>query len=100
LKENKESKTQLNKYFELKTRLEKTGMSMDDPELFVQALEGARKFKVNPERVAMLATNFEASAAMQATRTVCQLCKVQARASHKRLRLGREATSNSQPDHI
>ena len=66
LKENKESITQLNKYCELKTRLEKTGMSMDDPELFAQALEGARKFKVNPERVAILATNFDASSAMQA----------------------------------
>ena len=39
---------------------------MDNPELFAQALEGARKFKVNPERVAMLATNFDASSAMQA----------------------------------
>ncbi len=66
LKEKNESITQLNKYCELKTRLEKTGMSMDDPELFAQALEGARKFKVNPERVAMLATNFDASSAMQA----------------------------------
>jgi hypothetical protein len=66
LKENKESITQLNKYCELKTRLEKTGMSMDDPELFAQALEGARKFKANPERVAILATNFDASSAMQA----------------------------------
>lgn len=65
LMENKESITQLNKYCELKTRLEKTGMSMDDPELFAQALEGARKFKANPERVAILATNF-ASSAMQA----------------------------------
>lgn len=66
LKEKNESITQLNKYCELKTRLEKTGMSMDDPELFAQALEGSRKFKVNPERVAMLATNFDASSAMQA----------------------------------
>jgi len=66
LKEKNESITQLNKYSELKTRLEKTGMCMDDPELFAQALEGARKFEVSPKRVAMLATNFDASSAMLA----------------------------------
>jgi hypothetical protein len=66
LKESNESISQLNKYSELNTRLGKSGMSMDDVELFAQALEGAKKYKINSERLAMLATNIEASSAMQA----------------------------------
>jgi len=65
-KEKNETVTQLNKNCELKTRLGKSGMSMDDPELFAQALEGAKKYKVNSERLAMLATNIDASSAMLA----------------------------------
>jgi hypothetical protein len=70
LKESNESITQLNKYCELttitNTRLGKSGMSMDDAELFAQALEGAKKYQLNPYRLAMLATNIDASSAMQA----------------------------------
>lgn len=67
LKESNESQTQLKKYCELKTRLGKSGMSMDDAELFAQALEEQhKKYKVNPDRLAMLAMSIDASSAMQA----------------------------------
>jgi hypothetical protein len=70
LKESNESITQLNKYCELttitNTRLGKSGMSMDDAELFAQALEGAKKYQLNPYRLAMLATNIDPSSAMHA----------------------------------
>ncbi|MDQ6667723.1 MAG: hypothetical protein M3Y53_05795 [Thermoproteota archaeon] len=39
---------------------------MDDAESFAKAVEGAKKFEYNSERLVMLVSNFEASSAMQA----------------------------------
>ena len=65
LKERDISATQLNKFWELRTRLEKTGLSLDDIEAFAKAVEGAKELGYNPQRLVTLVSNFDASSTMQ-----------------------------------
>jgi hypothetical protein len=66
LKEQEVSATQLNKFCELRTRLGKTGLSMDDIESFVKAVEGVNEFGCDAQRLVTLVSDFEASSVMQA----------------------------------
>lgn len=66
LKEKEVSATQLNKFCELRTRLGKTGLSMDNIESFVKAVEGAKEFGCDAQRLVTFVSDFEASSVMQA----------------------------------
>ena len=60
------SSKQLNDFCELRANLEKTGISLDDIEPFVKAVEGVKKFGYDVKRLATLMSNFQASSKMQA----------------------------------
>ena len=59
------SSERLNDYCELRASLEKTGISLDDIEPFVKAVEGVKKFGYDVKRLATLMSNFQASSKMQ-----------------------------------